>query len=163
MAVGVEDSRIEGELTGLVTVDVHIDITSPGGHGDQAATFQLGQRGPFSQDARWVGASSSGSSSARVVVSLTWHRRREPPALRAGRKSGGASRWVTCRCRLSRCRPAQAEDHGIELSLEGLVQPGLNIAPDRGHLDIGTQVQQLGTPANELVPICDPAGRACRV
>ena len=48
--VGVEDSRIEGELTGLVTVDVNIDITSPGGHGDQASTFKLGQRGPFSQD-----------------------------------------------------------------------------------------------------------------
>ena len=39
------------------------------------------------------------------------------------------------------------QDHGIELSLKGLVQPGLNVAPDRGHLDIGTQVQQLGTPA----------------
>ena len=55
------------------------------------------------------------------------------------------------------------QDHGIELSLEGLVQPGLDVAPDRGHLDIGTQVQQLGTPGHELVPICDPAGRACRV
>jgi hypothetical protein len=42
MTVGVEDSRIEGELTGFVTIDVNIDITSPGGHGDQAATFHLG-------------------------------------------------------------------------------------------------------------------------
>ena len=51
---------------------------------------------------------------------------------------------------LVQAQPMQAgpgQDHGIELSLEGLVQPGLNVAPDRGHLDIGTQVQQLGTPA----------------
>ncbi len=40
--VRVEDSRIEGELTGFVNIDVNIDITSPGAHGDQAATFHLG-------------------------------------------------------------------------------------------------------------------------
>jgi len=41
MTVRVEDSRIKGELTGFVNIDVNIDITSPGGHGDQAATFHL--------------------------------------------------------------------------------------------------------------------------
>jgi len=40
--IRVEDSRVEGKMTGSVTSKVNIDIMSPGGHGDQAATFHLG-------------------------------------------------------------------------------------------------------------------------
>jgi len=40
-AVGVKDGCIEGELTGFALFS--LDITGPGGHGDQAAAFQLGQ------------------------------------------------------------------------------------------------------------------------
>ena len=82
-AVGVEDSRIEGKLTGFVTVDVNIDITSPGGHGDQAATFQLGQRGPFRQDGAVGGriVERQQQRAGRRVLDAALDAR-EPPALR---------------------------------------------------------------------------------
>ena len=65
------------------------------------------------------------------------HRRQEPRR---------ASRSVTCPSRPSRCSPAQARTTASSLPVERLVQPGLDVAPDRHHAQVGPQVEELGPP-----------------
>ena len=51
------------------------------------------------------------------------------------------------------------EDHGVELPLQGLVQSGLDVSPDGDHLEIPTQVEQLGTAPQRAGSDPSPRGK----
>ena len=142
--IGVEYSRIEGKQAGIGRPAGPMSIASPGSHGDDAAPLELRQHGPLRRD---------GAVSRRVI------QRREqvpgasivPAALDAqgplpysGEKGRGLEPLgdVSVQAQAMQARPG--EDHGIELPRKGLVQSGLDVSPDRHHIQITAQIKQLG-------------------
>ena len=63
---------------------------------------------------------------------------------------------VTLQAQPVQARPG--EDHGVELALEGLVEPGLDVAPDGHHVEVGPQVEELGAAAERAGAHPGPLG-----
>ena len=130
-------SRPSGSKTAASSVKASPVVAGPGGHRDHAAPFQLGQGAPLGEDgAVGRGVVQRGEQGAgRLVVATALDpqgpladRRQEP-----GRAEPLGDVGVEA-------EPAEAglgQDDGVELAVERLVQPGLDVPPDPDDVQVG--------------------------
>ena len=146
-AVGVEDGSIDCQVRTLFLGFIPMKSRAHAAIGRVQPPWSAANAARSARTARWVAASLSGSTRVTTASSSRRHSRPKAPCPTAGRKSGGPSRWVMWCSSPSRCKPCPGQNHRVELPFQGLVQSGLDIAPERHDFQIRTQEQQLCTPA----------------
>ena len=141
-AVGVEHHGVDRHRRPESSSPLALDVACPGGHGDDAAALELGQRARSARTARWVSGSSRLAATPGPPRRPVGIRSPAPP----GRPPAGtpaAQPLGDVPLQAQPVEPRPGQDHRVEPAVERLVQPGLDVAPQRHDLDVRPPVEEL--------------------